>query len=111
MTRDTTLQGVILMLAFCVIAPLLDVGAKKLAAPERDPRRPDHRRPLRGADRACCRSSCSCRLSMALSGKALAYAALRALLLIVSTFAFVSGIRVMRSPMRWPSSSSSRSSS
>ena len=31
MTRDTTLQGVILMLAFCVIAPLLDVGAKLAA--------------------------------------------------------------------------------
>jgi len=35
------------------------------------------------------------RLSMRLSGKALAYTTLRALLLLVSTYAFVSGIQVM----------------
>ncbi len=34
MTRDTTLQGVLLMLAFCVIAPLLDVAAKLTCPPE-----------------------------------------------------------------------------
>jgi drug/metabolite transporter (DMT)-like permease len=31
MTRDTTLRGIVLMLIFCMIAPLLDVSSKLAA--------------------------------------------------------------------------------
>lgn len=94
MTRDTTLQGVILMLAFCVIAPLLDVGAK-LAAENGIPVGQVTAARFVVQTALMLPVVLIMRLSMALSGKALAYTALRALLLIVSTFAFVSGIQVM----------------
>ena len=94
MTRDTTLQGVILMLAFCVIAPLLDVGAK-LAAENGIPVGQITTARFVVQTALMLPVVLFMRLSMALSGKALAYTALRALLLLVSTFAFVSGIQVM----------------
>jgi drug/metabolite transporter (DMT)-like permease len=88
MTRDTTLQGVILMLAFCVIAPLLDVGAK-LAA--------ENGMPVGQitAARFVVQTGLMLpvvlfmRLPLALSVRALGFTALRALLLLVS------GIQVM----------------
>lgn len=94
MTRDTTLQGVILMLAFCVIAPLLDVGAK-LAAENGIPVGQITTARFVVQTALMLPVVLIMRLSMRLSGKALAYTTLRALLLIVSTFAFVSGIQVM----------------
>ena len=94
MTRDTTLQGVILMLAFCVIAPLLDVGAK-LAAENGIPVGQITTARFVVQTALMLPVVLVMRLSMALSARALAYTTLRALLLLVSTFAFVSGIQVM----------------
>ena len=94
MTRDTTLQGVILMLAFCVIAPLLDVGAK-LAAQNGIPVGQITAARFVVQTALMLPVVALMRLSLRLSGKALAYTGLRALLLLVSTFAFVSGIQVM----------------
>ncbi|WP_295073714.1 DMT family transporter [Tabrizicola sp.] len=94
MTRDTTLQGVILMLAFCVIAPLLDVGAK-LAAEAGVP--VGQITTARFVVQAALMLPVMLlmRLPLTLDGKALGYTTLRALLLLVSTYAFVSGIQVM----------------
>jgi len=94
MTRDTTLQGVILMLAFCVIAPLLDVGAK-LAAENGIPVGQITTARFVVQTALMLPVVLVMRLSMALSARALAYTTLRALLLLVSTFTFVSGIQVM----------------
>ena len=94
MTRDTTLHGVILMLAFCVIAPLLDVGAK-LAAENGVPVGQVTTARFVVQTALMLPVVLLMRLSMALSIKALVYTTFRALLLLVSTFAFVSGIQVM----------------
>lgn len=96
MTRpaDTTLQGVILMLAFCVIAPLLDVGAK-LAAENGMPVGQITAARFVVQTGLMLPVAILMRLSLRLAPRALALATLRALLLLVSTFAFVSGIRVM----------------
>lgn len=94
MTRDTTLQGVLLMLAFCVIAPLLDVGAK-LAAQNGIPVGQVTTARFVVQTALMLPVVLIMRLPLALSGKALAYTTLRAALLLVSTFAFVSGIQVM----------------
>ena len=94
MTRDTTLLGVILMLAFCVIAPLLDVGAK-LAAENGIPVGQITTARFVVQTALMLPVVLIMRLSMAVSAKALLYTTFRALLLLVSTFAFVSGIQVM----------------
>ncbi|MBL9051104.1 MAG: DMT family transporter [Tabrizicola sp.] len=93
-TADTTLQGVVLMLAFCVIAPLLDVAAK-LAA--------ENGMPVGQitAARFVVQTALMLPvvvwmgLTIRLSPRALAFTSLRALFLLVSTYAFVSGIQVM----------------
>ncbi|MBL9072305.1 MAG: DMT family transporter [Tabrizicola sp.] len=82
------------MLAFCVIAPLLDVGAK-LAAENGIPVGQITTARFVVQTALMLPVVLIMRFSMRLSGKALAYTTLRALLLIVSTFAFVSGIQVM----------------
>jgi drug/metabolite transporter (DMT)-like permease len=94
MTRDTTLQGVILMLAFCVIAPLLDVAAK-LAAENGIPVGQITAARFLVQTGLMLPLVLLLRLSVALSARSLGYIALRALFLLVSTFAFVSGIQVM----------------
>jgi drug/metabolite transporter (DMT)-like permease len=94
MTRDTTLQGVILMLAFCVIAPLLDVGAK-LAAENGIPVGQITAARFVVQTVLMLPVVLMMRLSMRLDARALGYTTLRAALLLVSTFAFVSGIQVM----------------
>ncbi len=94
MTRDTTLQGVILMLAFCVIAPLLDVGAK-LAAENGVPVGQVTTARFVVQTALMLPVVLWMRLPMALDAKALGYTTLRAALLLVSTYAFVSGIQVM----------------
>lgn len=94
MTRDTTLQGVILMLAFCVIAPLLDVGAK-LAAENGVPVGQVTAARFVVQTALMLPVVLLMRLSVRLDRKALGYTTLRAGLLLVSTYAFVSGIQVM----------------
>lgn len=94
MTRDTTLQGILLMLAFCVIAPLLDVGAK-LAAENGIPVGQVTTARFVVQTALMLPVVLIMRLSIALTGKALLSTTFRAALLLVSTFAFVSGIQVM----------------
>lgn len=94
MTRDTTLQGVILMLAFCVLAPLLDVGAK-LAAENGIPVGQITAARFIVQTALMLPVVLIMRLSLRLSARALGHTTLRALLLLVSTFAFVSGIQIM----------------
>jgi drug/metabolite transporter (DMT)-like permease len=94
MTRDTTLQGVLLMLAFCVIAPLLDVAAK-LAAENGVPVGQITAARFVVQTALMLPVIVLMGLSLRLSARALAYTLVRALFLIVSTFAFVSGIEVM----------------
>lgn len=94
MTRDTTLQGIVLMLAFCVLAPLLDVSAK-LAAEAGVPVGQVTAARFLVQTGLMLPAVLLMGLSIRLSAKALAYTALRALFLLVSTYAFVSGIQVM----------------
>jgi drug/metabolite transporter (DMT)-like permease len=96
MTRptDTTLQGVILMLAFCVVAPLLDVGAK-LAAEGGMPVGQITAARFVVQTGLMLPVAFLMRLPLGLTRRALGYTVLRALLLLVSTYAFVSGIQVM----------------
>ncbi|MES2915685.1 MAG: DMT family transporter [Pseudomonadota bacterium] len=94
MTRDTTLQGILLMLAFCVIAPLLDVSAK-LAAENGVPVGQVTAARFVVQTALMLPVMWFMGLSFRLSARALGYTTLRALFLLVSTFAFVSGIQVM----------------
>lgn len=94
MTRDTTLRGILLMLAFCALAPLLDV-ASKLAAENAVP--VGQITTARFVVQAALMLPVVLimGLSLRLSGKAFLLTTLRALFLMVSTFAFVSGVKVM----------------
>jgi drug/metabolite transporter (DMT)-like permease len=94
MTRDSTLQGIILMLAFCVIAPLLDVAAK-LAAENGVPVGQITAARFVVQTALMLPVMFMMGLALRLTSRALGYTTLRALLLLVSTFAFVSGIQVM----------------
>ena len=94
MTRDTTLQGVLLMLAFCVIAPLLDVAAK-LAAENGMPVGQVTAARFVVQTALMLPVMLIMRLPFRLDGRALGYTTLRALFLLVSTFAFVSAIEFM----------------
>lgn len=94
MTRDTTLRGVVLMLAFCVIAPMLDVAAK-LAAEAGIPVGQVTAARFVVQTALMLPVVLVMRLPLALDGRALGYTTLRALFLLVSTFAFVSAIEYM----------------
>lgn len=91
---DRILPGILLMLAFCVLAPLLDV-CSKLAA--------EGGIPVGQVTAARFLVQCALMLpvawimglSLRLAGRALALVTLRAALLVFSTFSFVSGIAVM----------------
>lgn len=91
---DRILPGIMLMLAFCVLAPLLDVCAK-LAA--------EGGIPVGQITTARFAVQCALmvpvalamRLDLGLRAGALGLVALRAGLLVFSTFAFVSGVAVM----------------
>ncbi len=93
-TTDRVLPGILLMLAFCVLAPLLDVCAK-LAA--------EGGIPVGQVTTARFLVQCLIMLPVCLAlgislrpgGPALRLVTLRAGLLVVSTFAFVSGIKIM----------------
>lgn len=91
---DRILPGVILMLAFCALAPLLDVSAK-LAAEAGVPvgQITAARFVVQGA--LMLPVVAVMRLDWGLSRQMLALVGLRALFLILSTFSFVSGIAVM----------------
>jgi drug/metabolite transporter (DMT)-like permease len=94
MAKDTTLQGILLMLAFCVLAPLLDVSAK-LAAENGIPVGQVTAARFVVQTALMLPVMLFMGLALRLSPRALAYTSLRALFLLVSTFAFVSGIEVM----------------
>jgi drug/metabolite transporter (DMT)-like permease len=94
MARDTTLRGILLMLLFCLIAPLLDVSAK-LAAEGGVPvgQITTARFLVQGA--LMLPVVLLMGVALRLSPRALGFVVLRALFLILSTFSFVSGIAVM----------------
>lgn len=94
MAKDTTLHGIILMLVFCMLAPLLDV-ASKLAAENGIPvgQITTARFLVQGA--LMLPVVLVMGLSLRLAPRALAFTFLRAAFLILSTYSFVSGIAVM----------------
>ena len=94
MAKDTTLHGILLMLAFCVLAPLLDVAAK-LAAENGIPVGQVTAARFVVQTALMLPVMAVMGLGLRLNRRALGYTSLRALFLLVSTFAFVSGIRVM----------------
>lgn len=86
--------GIALMLAFCVLAPLLDVAAK-LAAENGVPVGQITAARFIVQAALMLPVMLFMGLPLRLSPRALAYTSLRALFLLVSTYAFVSGIQVM----------------
>ena len=94
MTGDRILRGIVLMLAFCMLAPLLDVSAK-LAAEGGIPvgQITTARFVMQGL--LMLPVVLCMRLTLRLPRRALAFVFLRAVFLILSTFSFVSGIAVM----------------
>ncbi len=94
MRQDRILPGILLMLAFCVLAPLLDVSAK-LAAEGGIPvgEVTTARFVVQGA--LMLPVVLVLGVPLALDRRALGFILLRAVFLIVSTFSFIAGIRVM----------------
>ncbi len=94
MTDDRILRGIVLMLVFCLLAPLLDVSAK-LAAQGDIPvgQITTARFLVQGA--LMLPVVLFMGLSLRLPRRALGFVILRAIFLILSTFSFVSGIAVM----------------
>jgi drug/metabolite transporter (DMT)-like permease len=94
LTADRILPGVVLMLAFCVLAPLLDV-ASKLAAEGGVPvgQITTARFVVQGA--LMLPVVLVMRLAWAVSARVAGMVMLRAVWLILSTYSFVSGIAVM----------------
>ncbi|WP_431300419.1 DMT family transporter [Tabrizicola sp. BL-A-41-H6] len=94
MTDDRILRGILLMLVFCLLAPLLDVSAK-LAAEGGIPvgQITTARFLVQGA--LMLPVVLFMGLSLRLPRRALGFVILRAIFLILSTFSFVSGIAVM----------------
>lgn len=94
MTDDRVLRGIMLMLAFCVLAPLLDVSAK-LAAQGGVPvgQITTARFLVQGV--LMLPFVLVMGLTLRLPRRALGFVMLRAVFLILSTFSFVSGIAVM----------------
>lgn len=93
-SEDRILPGILLMLAFCLLAPLLDVSSK-LAAQGGMPvgQITTARFVVQGA--LMLPVVLVLRLRSGLGPRALAFVTLRALFLILSTYSFVSGIAVM----------------
>lgn len=94
MTDDRILRGIVLMLVFCLLAPLLDVSAK-LSAQGGIPvgQITTARFLVQGA--LMLPVVLFMGLSLRLPRRALGFVILRAIFLILSTFSFVSGIAVM----------------
>lgn len=94
MAKDTTLRGIVLMLLFCMIAPLLDVSSK-LAAEGGMPVGQITTARFLVQGMLMLPVVLAMGVSLHLSPRALAFTCLRAVFLILSTFSFVSGIAVM----------------
>lgn len=94
MAQDRILPGILLMLAFCLLAPLLDVAAK-LAAQGGIP--VGQITTARFVVQTALMLPVVLALghSLRMTPRALGFVVLRAVFLVISTFAFVSGIRVM----------------
>lgn len=95
MTRqpDRILPGIVLMLAFCLLAPLLDVSAKLASASIPVAQIVTARFAVQGA--LMLPVMIAMGLVLAISRRALGHIALRALFLMLSTFSFVAAISVM----------------
>lgn len=91
--NDRILPGVVLMLAFCVLAPLLDVSAKLAAATIPVGQIVTARFLVQGA--LMLPVILLMGLGLSLSPRALGLICLRAIFLILSTFSFVAAIAVM----------------
>jgi drug/metabolite transporter (DMT)-like permease len=94
MMNDRIPRGIVLMLAFCVLAPLLDVSAK-LAAEGGIPVGQITTARFLVQGMLMLPVLLVMRLTLHLPRRALAFVLLRAVFLILSTFSFVSGIAVM----------------
>ena len=93
MTQDRTLPGVALMLAFCVLAPLLDVSSKLAAASIPTGQITAARFVLQGA--LMLPVVLAMRLPWHLPARLSLLVALRALFLLLSTYSFVAAVRTM----------------
>jgi drug/metabolite transporter (DMT)-like permease len=94
MAQDRILPGIVLMLAFCLLAPLLDVCAK-LAAGGGIPVGQVTTARFLVQTVLMLPFVLALGHGLRLSPRALVFVLLRALCLVVSTFAFISGIKVM----------------
>ncbi|MCU0900290.1 MAG: DMT family transporter [Cypionkella sp.] len=92
-TPDRILPGVVLMLAFCVLAPLLDVSAKLATATIPVAQIVTARFAVQGA--LMLPVMLVMGLSVRMSPRAFALIALRAVFLILSTYSFVAAIAIM----------------
>ncbi|MBL9055746.1 MAG: DMT family transporter [Rhodobacteraceae bacterium] len=93
MTQDRILPGIILMLAFCVLAPLLDTASKLATATIPVGQITTARFVVQGV--LMVPVALVMRLSWGASPRVLALITLRALFLIASTFGFVAGVQFM----------------
>lgn len=93
MTNDRILPGILLMLAFCVLAPLLDTASKLATATIPVGQITTARFLVQGA--LMLPIALLMRLPLRIGGKTAALISLRAIFLIASTYGFVAGVQVM----------------
>lgn len=93
MTQDRILPGIVLMLAFCVLAPLLDACSKLATATLPVGQITTARFVIQGV--LMIPVALAMRLSWHISPRALGLVTLRAIFLILSTYGFVAGVEVM----------------
>lgn len=93
MTQDRILPGIVLMLAFCVLAPLLDTASKLATATIPVGQITAARFVVQGA--LMVPVALLMRLSWGAPPRVLALISLRAVFLIASTFGFVAGVQFM----------------
>ncbi len=93
MNNDRILPGILLMLAFCVLAPLLDTASKLATAAIPVGQITTARFLVQGA--LMLPIALLMRLPLRISGKTAALITLRATFLIASTYGFVAGVQVM----------------
>ena len=93
MNNDRILRGILLMLAFCVMAPLLDTASKLATADIPVGQITTARFLVQGA--LMLPIALLMRLPLRMSGKTTALITLRAVFLIASTYGFVAGVQVM----------------
>ena len=93
MTSDRILPGIVLMLAFCVLAPLLDAASKLATATIPVGQITAARFVVQGA--LMLPVALIMRLQWTVTPRALGLLTLRAALLILSTYGFVAAVQVM----------------